>query len=137
MYKSFTIDQRNFLSGVDMMDKINLQQKFSLFNEYWTPKIIGELNEQYVKLAKAKGEFVWHKHDEEDELFMVIKGSLTIKLRDCDIQLTEGELFMVPKGVEHKPVALEEVHVLLFEPKATKHTGDVKSEITVEDQEWI
>ncbi|UCC41212.1 MAG: cupin domain-containing protein [Candidatus Aminicenantes bacterium] len=119
------------------MDKINLNKKFSLFNEYWTPKIIGELNEQYVKLAKAKGEFIWHKHDDEDELFLVIKGSLTIQLRNRDIQLKKGEIFIVPKGLEHKPVALEEVHVLLFEPKATKHTGDVKSEITVEDQEWV
>jgi mannose-6-phosphate isomerase-like protein (cupin superfamily) len=119
------------------MDKVNIREKFSLFSEYWTPKIIGELNEQYVKLAKVKGEFVWHKHDDEDEFFMVIKGSLTIQLRDCDIRLNEGELFIVPKGVEHKPVAVEEAHVLLFEPKETKHTGDVKSEITVEDQEWI
>jgi mannose-6-phosphate isomerase-like protein (cupin superfamily) len=119
------------------MDKVNIKEKFSLFSKYWTPKIVGELNEQYVKLAKVKGEFVWHKHDEEDEFFMVIKGSLTIKLRDRDIQLTEGELFIVPKGVEHRPVALEEAHVLLFEPKETKHTGDVKSEMTVEDQEWI
>jgi len=119
------------------MDKVNLNQKFKLFNELWTPKIVGELNGQYVKLVKTQGEFVWHKHDDEDEFFLVVKGSLTIRLRDGDIQLNEGEFYIVPKSVEHKPYAEEEAHILVFEPKSTQHTGDVKSELTVEKLEWI
>lgn len=119
------------------MDKVNLGQKLKLLDEYWVPKIIGELNGQYVKLVKVRGEFVWHKHDNEDELFLVVEGSLTIKLRDRDIQLKEGEFYIVPKGIEHKPLAGEEAHLLLFEPKSTKHTGNVKSELTVEKQDWI
>jgi quercetin dioxygenase-like cupin family protein len=119
------------------MEKVNLNQKYELFNEFWKPKIVGELNGQYVKLAKARGEFVWHKHDSEDEFFLVVKGSFTIRLREGDIQLNEGEFYIVPKGIEHKPVAEEEAHVLVFEPKSTKHTGDVKSDLTVEKLEWI
>lgn len=119
------------------MEKVNLNQKFGLFNELWTPKIVGELNEQYVKLVKTQGEFVWHKHDHEDELFLVVKGSLTINLRDGEIELSEGEFCIVPKGVEHKPFAEQEAHILMFEPKSTQHTGDVKSELTVEKLEWI
>jgi len=119
------------------MKKVSLKQKFSLFTEYWTPKIVGELNGQYVKLAKLKGEFVWHKHEDEDEMFLVVKGSLNIELQDLEIKLEEGEFFIVPKGVEHKPHADEEVHMLLFEPKTTAHTGDVKSKLTVEKLEWI
>ncbi len=113
------------------MEKVNLTEKFRLFEEFWTPKIVGELNGQYVKLAKTKGEFVWHKHDTEDELFLVVSGTLTIKLRDKDIRLEHGEFLIVPKGVEHKPISENEAHVLVFEPKSTKHTGDVESEITV------
>ena len=119
------------------MKKISLKQKFSLFAEYWTPKIVGELNGQYVKLAKLKGKFVWHKHEDEDEMFLVVKGSLNIELQDREIKLEEGEFFIVPKGVEHKPRADEEVQMLLFEPKTTAHTGDVKSKLTVEKLEWI
>lgn len=119
------------------MVKINLNEKFKLFNELWTPKIVGELNEQYVKLVKTKGKFIWHKHDKEDEFFLVVKGSLTIRLKDGDIQLKQGEFFIVPKGVEHKPVAEQEAHVLVFEPKNTQHTGDVKSELTVDKFDWI
>lgn len=121
------------------MDKINLKQKFELFDEHWTPKIVGEANGQYVKLAKAKGDMVWHKHDKEDELFLVVKGKLTIQLRDRDIELREGEVFIVPKGVEHRPFAVEETHFLMIEPKTTAHTGEVESELTVplEQQEWI
>jgi len=113
------------------MEKVNLGEKFDLFEELWTPKIAGELNGQYIKLAKTKGEFVWHKHDTEDEFFLVVSGTLTIKLRDKDIHLDPGEFLIVPKGVEHKPVSESEAHVLVFEPKATKHTGDVESELTV------
>jgi mannose-6-phosphate isomerase-like protein (cupin superfamily) len=107
------------------MDKINLQQKFSLFTEHWNPKIIGELNGQQVKLAKFKGEFVWHHHDEQDELFMVVKGSFKMEFRDKTIQLNEGEIIIVPKGVEHKPVADDEVWIMLFEPASTLNTGNI------------
>ena len=119
------------------MSKINIQEKFELFDELWTPKIVGELNGQYVKLVKVKGEFVWHDHKNEDEMFLVIKGNLVIKFRDKNIELNEGEFYIVPKGVEHKPVAEEEVHLLLFEPKQIAHTGEVKNELTKEKADWI
>jgi len=115
------------------MEKVNLVEKFGLFEEYWSPKIVGELNGQHVKLAKLKGEFIWHHHETEDELFLVVKGQLVLELREQDVVLEEGEFFIVPRGVEHKPVAEEEVHVLLFEPKSTLNTGNVRSERTVED----
>lgn len=114
------------------MESIDLEEKFSQFNEFWSPKIVGELNGQFVKLAKLQGEFVWHHHENEDELFMVIKGKLTIKLKDQDIQLGEGQFFIIPKGVEHLPVAQEECHVMLFEPKSVLNTGNVVNEKTVE-----
>jgi mannose-6-phosphate isomerase-like protein (cupin superfamily) len=116
-----------------MIEKVNLAQKFYLFNEYWSPRIAGEVNDSYVKLAKLKGEFVWHKHDNEDELFLVVKGHLTIKLSDGDIELDPGEFVIIPRGVEHLPVAAEEVHALLLEPKSTLNTGNVQSERTVAD----
>jgi len=115
-----------------MLKKINLDEKFGLFDDYWSPRIVGELNGQYVKLAKLKGEIVWHAHEDEDEFFQVIKGSIVIHLRDQSITLNEGECFVVPRGVEHKPEADEEAHVLIFEPKATAHTGTTKSILTVE-----
>lgn len=118
-------------------DKVDLKEKFSLFSQHWSPKIAGELNGQYVKLAKLKGEFIWHRHESEDELFMVIKGQLTIKLRDRDINLAEGQFFIIPQGVEHMPVAEEECHVMLFEPKSVLNTGDVQNEKTVETLEHI
>ena len=119
------------------MDKVNLAQKYALIQDHWKPRIAGELNGQYIKLVKVKGEFVWHRHENEDELFLVVKGKLLIKLRDQDIQLEEGELVVIPKGVEHLPVAEEEVHMLLLEPKSTLNTGDVHNERTVTDEEWI
>src|ERR1700690_358585 len=119
-----------------MLDVINLADKFNLFQEPWHPKIVGELNDSYVKLAKLKGEFVWHHHDNEDELFLVIKGTLVIKLRDQELTIHEGEFVIIPKGVEHLPLAEEEVQVLLLEPKSTLNTGDVQNERTVE-AEWI
>ncbi|MGA7194711.1 MAG: cupin domain-containing protein [Anaerolineales bacterium] len=119
-----------------MNNVINLISKFNLFQEPWHPKIVGELNDSYVKLAKLKGEFVWHHHDNEDELFLVIKGTLVIKLRDQELTIHEGEFVIIPKGVEHLPVAEEEVQVLLLEPKSTLNTGDVQNEKTV-DAEWI
>ncbi len=118
------------------MEKVNLANKFDLFQEYWNPKIAGELNDSYLKLAKLKGEFVWHHHEAEDELFLVVKGRLVIKLRDRDISLDEGEFVIIPRGVEHCPVAEEEVHVLLLEPKSTVNTGNVQSERTAGEQ-WI
>ena len=119
------------------MKKVDLKEKFSLFSGHWQPKIVGELNGQYVKLAKLKGEFVWHQHENEDELFMVIKGKLKIKLKDQDVNLDEGQFFIIPRGVEHLPVAEEEVHVMLFEPKTVLNTGDKKNERTVENLERI
>lgn len=119
------------------MKKINLREKFQLFSEHWTPKIIGELNGQHVKIAKVKGEFVWHDHSNEDELFMLIKGELKILFQDKEITLKEGEISIVPKGVLHKPMAKEECWILLFEPKQIKHTGDVENELTKNDSEWI
>lgn len=118
------------------MEKVNLAQKFSLFNEPWSPRIAGELNDSYVKLVKLKGEFVWHHHEAEDELFWVVKGKLLIKFRDRDLWLEEGEFAIIPKGVEHLPVAEEEVHVVLIEPKTTVNTGNVQNERTVGEQ-WI
>jgi len=119
------------------MNKVNLVNKFSLFDGYWEPKIAGELNNQYVKLAKLKGEFVWHHHENEDEFFMVIKGHLTIKLRDENIELNEGEFYIIPKGMEHMPVAENEVHVLMFEPKSTVNTGSAESDKTISNLERI
>jgi len=119
------------------MQKVDLKEKLSLFNEYWQPKIVGELNGQYVKLAKLKGEFLWHSHENEDEMFMVIKGNLTIKLKSQDIALEDGQFFIIPRGVEHLPVAEEEVHVMLFEPQSVLNTGDKKNERTVEILERI
>jgi mannose-6-phosphate isomerase-like protein (cupin superfamily) len=120
-----------------MIEKVNLAQKFSLFWDYWSPKIAGELNDSYVKLAKLKGEFVLHHHEMEDELFFVVKGKLLIKLRDQDIWLEEGEFVIIPRGIEHLPIAEEEADVLLLEPKTTLNTGDVQNERTVADLERI
>ena len=113
-----------------LMNKINLIEKFGLFEERWSPKIIGELNGQHVKLVKIFGEFAWHKHDEEDELFYVVKGSFTMELRDKPVELNEGEIFIVPRGVEHRPVATKEACLMLFEPASTLNTGDVVNEKT-------
>ena len=119
------------------MDKINLNQKLSLFHEHWSPKIVGEMNDSYIKLAKLQGEFDWHHHDNEDELFFVVKGQLTIKFRDKDLVLDAGELVVIPKGVDHMPVAAEEVHVMLIEPKGTLNTGNVVTEKTKQVLERI
>jgi mannose-6-phosphate isomerase-like protein (cupin superfamily) len=116
---------------------INISKKLEMFNEHWTPKKIGELNDQQVLLAKLKGEFIWHKHENEDELFIVIKGSLKIALREKTLVLNEGEMCIIPKGVEHKPIAEKEVHVLLFEPLAIKHTGNIINNRTVEKFQTI
>lgn len=120
-----------------MPEVVNLAQKLSLFTEHWSPKIVGELNDFYVKLVKFQGEFVWHHHDDEDEMFLVVKGRLQMRFRDKDLWLNEGEFVIVPRGVEHMPVAPEEVHVVLFEPKSTLNTGNVESERTVTDLDRI
>jgi mannose-6-phosphate isomerase-like protein (cupin superfamily) len=119
------------------MEKVNLLQKFSLFNEKWNPKIVGELNGQHIKLVKSEGAFVWHKHDDEDEMFFIVKGVLNMEFRDKTIVLHEGEFLIVPKGVEHRPVANEEVWILLFEPVATLNTGDIVDENTRRELEMI
>ena len=116
---------------VEEIKVIDIKQKLALFDELWTPKIIGDLNDSHVKIAKLKGEFTWHDHENEDELFLVIKGNLLIKLRDKDLHIKEGKFVIIPKGVEHKPIAQEEVHVVLIEPKSTVSTGDVREERTV------
>ncbi len=112
-------------------DAVNLAEKFSRFTECWSPKIVGELNGQHVKLAKLHGPFVWHRHEEADELFLVVAGRLTIEFRDGTVSLDVGEFLIVPRGVEHRPVADEEAHVLLFEPAGTRNTGDIENERTV------
>jgi mannose-6-phosphate isomerase-like protein (cupin superfamily) len=119
------------------MNAISLNEKLKLFQEHWTPKKIGELNGQQVLLAKLQGEFVWHAHENEDELFMILEGSLTIEFEDHSVQLNKGELCIIPRGTLHRPVAKEEVHVLLFEPLGIKHTGNVKSDRTVTRYERI
>ncbi len=118
------------------MIKVNLAEAFASFSEHWQPRIAGQLNDSYVKLAKLKGEFVWHHHEEEDELFLVIQGELTICLRDGDLVLHPGEFAIIPRGVEHCPMAREEVHILLLEPKGTRNTGNVENERTVA-AEWL
>jgi mannose-6-phosphate isomerase-like protein (cupin superfamily) len=119
------------------MEKVNLQEKFSLFSDYFKPRVAGELNGQQVKLVKFSGPFVWHHHDAEDELFLVVKGRFRMEFRDRHIWIEKGEFVIVPHGVEHRPVAEEEVHVLLFEPAATLNTGNVQSDLTVETLESI
>lgn len=114
------------------MQTVNIESKLSLFSDHWNPRIIGELNGQQVKLAKLKGEFVWHHHDNEDELFYVIKGTLKMEFRDKTEIIREGEMIIVPRGTEHRPVADEEVHIMLFEPASTLNTGNIKNERTRE-----
>jgi len=119
------------------MQKINLQEKLSKFTAHWSPKIVAELNGQHVKLVKFCGEFVWHHHEHEDELFYVVRGKFRMELRDKVVELREGEMFVVPRGVEHRPVADEEVAVMLFEPAATLNTGNAGGEKTVANPDWI
>ena len=118
-------------------ERIDLAEKLASFDERWSPRIVAELNGQHVKLAKLEGAFVWHSHAEEDELFLVLKGELTIELRDGAVVLGPGQMAVVPRGVEHRPVADGEVHLLLFEPAGTLNTGDVRNERTVEDLKRI
>jgi len=118
-------------------EKVNVPEKLQLFTRHWDPKIVGELNGQHVKLAKLKGEFVWHQHEQEDELFYVLQGNLIIEFRDKVVHLAPNEFIIVPRGVEHKPIALEEVCVLLFEPATTVNTGNVVEERTRTYLDWL
>jgi mannose-6-phosphate isomerase-like protein (cupin superfamily) len=120
-----------------MPEVVDLAQKFSLFSDQWRPRIVGQLNGQYVKLARLKGEFVWHRHDDADELFLVIAGTLRVLFRDGEARVEPGEFVIVPRGVDHLPVADEEVQALLFEPVTTLNTGNVMNERTVSNPEWI
>lgn len=115
-----------------MYGRVNLAEKLATFSEHWSPKIVGELNGQYVKVGKFQGEYVWHHHESEDELFLALKGSFEIHLRDEVVTLNEGEFFIVPRGVEHKPVAKHEAHALMFEPATTRNTGNVDHDYTIE-----
>jgi len=119
------------------MEKVNIVEKLSAFNDYWNPRIIGELNGQQVKATKLQGEFIWHHHDQEDEMFLVIKGKLKMEFRDKTVEINPGEFIIVPRGVEHKPVAEEEVHLLLFEPASTLNTGNIENERTKKDLQKI
>jgi mannose-6-phosphate isomerase-like protein (cupin superfamily) len=119
------------------MDKINIKEKFDLITEYWKPKIVGELNNQQIRLVKIKGEFVFHKHDKEDEFFLVIKGLLRMEFEDKVEILKEGEFIIIPKSVKHRPVADQEAHLLLFEPDSILNTGDIINELTVDSPEKI
>jgi len=118
-------------------EAVSLAEKLTRIRDYWNPRIIGELNGQHVKLAKVKGEFIWHFHENEDELFLVLEGTLRLEFRDGEVTLAPGELYIVPRGVEHRPVAEEEVHLLMFEPASTLNTGNVESERTVKDPQRI
>lgn len=119
------------------MQAVNLSEKLRQVGEFWSPKIVGELNDSYVKVVRFKGEFVWHHHEMEDELFLVVKGTLRMRFRDREVLVREGEFIVVPKGVDHLPVAEEEVHVVLLEPKSTLNTGNVRNERTLETLERI
>ncbi|MDJ0756890.1 MAG: cupin domain-containing protein [Ardenticatenaceae bacterium] len=120
-----------------MYDAINFSQKFSKFSDLWAPRVVGELNDYQLKLAKFKGEFVWHDHPETDEVFIVLKGEMSIDFRDGRVDLSEGEMFIVPKGVEHKPFAIEECHVMLIEPRGVVNTGDAGGELQAENDVWV
>jgi mannose-6-phosphate isomerase-like protein (cupin superfamily) len=120
------------------IQKVNISEKLGLFKDHWNPRIIGELNGQHIKLAKFQGEFIWHKHDNEDEMFLVLEGSFKMHLRDKTIEINKGEFVIIPKGIEHKPSAENEVHIMLFEPASTLNTGNhSESELTKKNLDWI
>ncbi len=119
------------------MEKINLKEKLSMFSEHWSPKIVAEMNDYHIKLVKIKGDFVWHNHDDTDETFIVIEGKMKIEFEDKTIELNEGEMYVVPKGVNHKPFAEEECKIMLIEPGGVVNTGDVVSDLTSSNDTWI
>lgn len=125
------------MSNQPIIEKVNIADKLTRFADTWSPKIVGEINDAYVKLVKLKGEFVWHHHEAEDELFLVLKGSLLMRFRDQDVRVDEGEFIIVPRGVEHLPIAEEEVHIMLLEPKSTLNTGNIENERTHAELERI
>ena len=125
------------MSIITKSKKINIKQKFSKFSEYWSPKVLAEMNDYEFKIARIKGEFIWHNHTETDEAFIVIEGSMKILLRGKTIQLSKGDLYVVPKGTDHKPVAEKECKLMLVELKGTKNTGSETHELTAEDNQWI
>ncbi|ASF38512.1 cupin [Halobacillus halophilus] len=116
---------------------INLNEKLTKFNDQWSPKVIGEMNDYQFKLVKVQGDFVWHSHEDTDEVFFVVNGHMVIEFRDGEVELSEGEMYIVPKGVEHKPYAEEECQIMLVEPKGVRNTGEVESELTAENDSWI
>ena len=120
-----------------MPQAINFKEKFGQFSEHWSPKVIAEMNDYQFKLAKIKDEFVWHSHDDTDEVFVIMKGSMVMRLRDRNIELNKGEMFVVPKGVEHQPFAEEECHIMIIEPRGVVNTGDSDSELTAQNDVWI
>ena len=120
-----------------LSEKINLKEKYSKFAKYWSPRIIAEMNDYQFKLAKIKGEFVWHDHKDTDETFIVIDGEMTLKLRDCEVKLSKGEMYVVPKGVEHRPIARQECKLMLVEPKGVINTGDAGGGLTAENDVWV
>ena len=117
--------------------KINLKEKYSKFSKHWSPRIIAEMNDYQFKLAKIKGEFIWHNHKHTDETFIVIEGEMTLKFRDRDVNLNQGEMYVVPKGVDHKPCAKNECKILVIEPRGVINTGDVKGKLTINEEQWI
>lgn len=119
------------------METVNLREKFALIHDHWHPRIAAQVNDTHVKLVKVRGEFEWHHHEEEDELFLVVRGRLLVQFRDREVWLAEGEMLVVPRGVDHRPVAPEEVELVLVEPAGTRHTGDLVTERTVTELEWI
>ncbi|MBS71840.1 MAG: cupin [Thermoplasmata archaeon] len=121
----------------NIMEKINLKEKLSMFSEHWSPKIVAEMNDYHIKLVKIKGDFVWHNHDDTDETFIVIEGKMKIEFEDKTIELNEGEMYVVPKGVNHKPFAEEECKIMLIEPTGVVNTGDVVSDLTSSNDTWI
>ena len=132
-----TVEYIDSVREVSGMDKVNLREKLSIFSEQWSPKVIAEMNDYQFKLVKIEGEFVWHEHDDTDEAFIVIEGSMRIEFEDGSVELDEGEMYVVPKGVRHKPCADAECKVMLVEPKGVVNTGDADSELTAPNDEWI
>jgi len=135
--KSDRIRLKNLLRKIMNHKVIKIQEKFSKFSEHWSPKIIAQMNDYHLKIAKIQGEFVWHNHPETDEVFIVIQGEMQIAFRDGVATLKEGEMLVVPKGIEHKPIAEDECHIMMIEPAGTLNTGDVGGDLTVEELEWI
>tara|TARA_B100001989_G_scaffold250380_1_gene227392 strand:+ start:535 stop:933 length:399 start_codon:yes stop_codon:yes gene_type:complete len=130
--------KNNYFKGVEMYSKkVNLKEKFSKFSEYWSPKIIAEMNDYQFKVVKIKGEFIWHNHTDTDETFLVIEGEMIIKFKDNKVKLSKGEMYVVPKGVEHKPYAEKECKILIIEPKGVINTGDAGGDLTVDKETWI